>query len=266
MRIYRGYRDANGPRVECTDGADVRVLSSARATGLTEGDVLRGALPGFEWGPGPGHGPGSLTLALAILLDLYPERGGAWAMDFRFAFRMEGVARLRRANPDDDRRPAWELTGKDIADLMRVLEGRRVPPSVFNREELPTQPARALPQDPDYIPARLALLEEDRKRALKRADDLTLDTQTCEEAVTALVSMVRVGRAAVSRCELEMAELRTLTTALRAVVACFKHEIEQSGAEHDDPDCPQDDTCACPNIKAINAAFSALHAIPGECS
>lgn len=42
-------------------------------------------------------------------------------------------------------------------------------------------------------------LRDDRCRALKRADALTLDTQTCEEATTALVSMVHVSRADAER-------------------------------------------------------------------
>jgi len=37
-------------------------------------------------------------------------------------------------------------------------------------------------------------LRDDRRRALKAADDLTLETQTCEEAVTELVNLVREVR------------------------------------------------------------------------
>jgi len=48
-------------------------------------------------------------------------------------------------------------------------------------------------------------LEEDRKRALKRAYDLTLETQTCEEAVADLVRMVREGRAAREKVEAALA-------------------------------------------------------------
>ena len=40
----------------------------------------------------------------------------------------------------------------------------------------------------------IAELEADRRRALKRADTFTLETQTCEEAVTALCEMIVSAR------------------------------------------------------------------------
>jgi hypothetical protein len=61
--------------------------------------------------------------------------------------------------------------------------------------------------DLDGVRDKLAELEDDRIRALKRAFALTLDTQTCEEAVTALVSMVRVARAEVERLRVALADI-----------------------------------------------------------
>jgi len=35
----------------------------------------------------------------------------------------------------------------------------------------------------------------------------------------------------------------------------WREIIEEDGVDHDDPDCPQDDTCRCENVAKINAAF-----------
>jgi hypothetical protein len=59
--------------------------------------------------------------------------------------------------------------------------------------------------------------------------------------------------------------------ALERVDALFREHILAHGVEHDDSDCPEDDTCECANVAAINAALAATesrkeapHAAPAK--
>lgn len=45
--------------------------------------------------------------------------------------------------------------------------------------------------------------------------------------------------------------------ALERVDALFREHILAHGVEHDDSGCPEDDTCECANVAAINAALAA---------
>lgn len=51
-----------------------------------------------------------------------------------------------------------------------------------------------LRHDRDVLLAKVDELQDDRRRALKRAYEVTLDCQTCDEAVADLVRIIREAR------------------------------------------------------------------------
>lgn len=53
------------------------------------------------------------------------------------------------------------------------------------------------------------------------------------------------------------AKLREVEVAYGALAAYFGHW----SAEHEDPDCPEDDTCSCPLVQGVNRAMQTLKAI-----
>jgi hypothetical protein len=59
------------------------------------------------------------------------------------------------------------------------------------------------------------------------------------------------------RAELEKARACALAWHQRAhdIASTWRETIEEDGVDHDDPDCPQDDTCNCANVAKIFAAF-----------
>jgi hypothetical protein len=53
---------------------------------------------------------------------------------------------------------------------------------------------------------------------------------------------------------------------LRSQVRKLRDELDgyitEYGVDHDDPGCPEDDTCTCPNVAALNALFAATEPKP----
>jgi len=72
------------------------------------------------------------------------------------------------------------------------------------------------------LEARVAEREDDRRRALKRAYDLTLDTQTCDEAVASLVGLVRDARQQREAAEREVERLRAALEHVAPCQACHE--------------------------------------------
>lgn len=58
-------------------------------------------------------------------------------------------------------------------------------------------------------------------------------------------------------CPCEPCELQLLRALLKRAQACVMSFLEQDpgNVEHEDPDCPQDDTCACANVADVNAVL-----------
>lgn len=48
-----------------------------------------------------------------------------------------------------------------------------------------------------------------------------------------------------------------LRSALEELMRVFDKHIQWNGVEHDDEECPEDDTCTCATVAEINAAFTA---------
>lgn len=67
-------------------------------------------------------------------------------------------------------------------------------------------------------------------------------------------NLSRLSIAVVEDCDAESARLRrTLVRLYDATTAYFLH----NGAEHETEDCPEDDTCECQLVNAVNEAFAA---------
>ena len=56
-------------------------------------------------------------------------------------------------------------------------------------------------------------------------------------------------------------DLETQVQALDALRAKVENYFETHGAEHEDADCPEDDTCTCPLVRDINDAFAAVRRV-----
>ncbi len=66
----------------------------------------------------------------------------------------------------------------------------------------------------------------------------------------------------IAELEAKNAELEGKVGALDRVRAACETYFEEHGARHSEFDCPEDDTCRCPEVIAVNDAFRALSAIP----
>ena len=79
--------------------------------------------------------------------------------------------------------------------------------------------------------ARIAALEADRAAALRLANDLTLETQTVEEAVADLVRMVRDARTRIAALEASLAERDRVIEQARVALERIRHATAPT---HDD--------------------------------
>lgn len=105
------------------------------------------------------------------------------------------------------------------------------------------------------VTAERDALRDDRKRALKRADALTLDTQTCEEATTALVSMVRVARA-----DAECARARA--TSAEGEAARYREAMKwYRGVAEALPAAPAE-TLTTPTVEQVHVPGRLIQAVP----
>ena len=53
------------------------------------------------------------------------------------------------------------------------------------------------------------------------------------------------------------AQEKRLREALEKMESSMRTYFTYHGADHEDPECPEDDTCRCPMVRAVNAAFEA---------
>lgn len=60
--------------------------------------------------------------------------------------------------------------------------------------------------------------------------------------------------AVVEDCDAENVRLRAALVRLHDATSAY---FEHNGAEHETEDCPEDDTCECPLVNAVNEAFAA---------
>ena len=51
-------------------------------------------------------------------------------------------------------------------------------------------------------------------------------------------------------------EAERLLGALKKLMAKTENYFEEHGAVHENPECPQDDTCQCPLVCELNEAFA----------
>jgi hypothetical protein len=106
-------------------------------------------------------------------------------------------------------------------------------------------PTRAqLTEALDRAEAKIARLYA---RGADTTSALNENRATLGELTTLSVEVVR-------DCDAENARLRAALVRLHdAASAYFLH----NGAEHETKDCPEDDTCECPLVNAVNEAFAA---------
>jgi hypothetical protein len=55
--------------------------------------------------------------------------------------------------------------------------------------------------------------------------------------------------------QLVESELAAAKAALETVRGVLRELVTRQGVRHDDEECPEDDTCRCPNIARVNAAL-----------
>lgn len=113
MKTYSGRRENGNPLVTVTTSLprQGRTRMSTRALTPTRSLKIRNHSPsGFNWGYG---GSGPAQLALAILLDLYPERGTAWAERYHQDFKFKIVAGLG---------DTWTLTQAQVDLAMAEID------------------------------------------------------------------------------------------------------------------------------------------------
>ncbi len=51
-------------------------------------------------------------------------------------------------------------------------------------------------------------------------------------------------------------QLHDVTVERDTAIRVMREYVELNGVEHDDPDCPEDDTCECPTIANWNAVLA----------
>ena len=171
------------------------------------------------------------------ILDLHGERcenGCKSSVVFVLAGRhicaecyLRYAAPIAPAAPNPDTDLAAEVLRLDgeatpgIADLIDALRnyGAPDPPPMVAHVLAALDELEKLRTSAPALARRVQEMEDDRKRALKRADELTLDTQTCEEAVTALVSTTRVARADADRLRARVQELEGEVERLQVIDA-----------------------------------------------
>ena len=86
--------------------------------------------------------------------------------------------------------------------------------------------------------------DEYRDRLEKR--EVTSDGQLIEDLAADLYEEERTAT---------QARIDELEAALRKARKAVEGYFAYWGADHDDDDCPEDDTCECPHIRAINDAL-----------
>lgn len=102
----------------------------------------------------------------------------------------------------------------------------------------------------DELNSQLAVAEAKVARLYARGADTT---SALRDERSALGNLSALSIAVVEDCDAENARLRAALLRLYDTTTAY---FEHNGAEHE-TDCPEDDTCECPLVNAVNEAFAA---------
>lgn len=80
----------------------------------------------------------------------------------------------------------------------------------------------------------------------------------CDECIDVVLAEKAIA-AATEKLESDNARLRSQVAALRAALSANLNAsagyFGRNGAEHEDPECPEDDTCECALVRALQDAY-----------
>lgn len=79
-------------------------------------------------------------------------------------------------------------------------------------------------------------------------------TSALRDERSAMGNLSVLSVAVVEDCDAEYARLKAVLVLLYDAAAAY---FEHNGAEHETAGCPEDDTCECPLVNAVNEAFAA---------